>query len=578
MGREKQKLKSSHSLFVRALITFPLIAFLIGNIIITQNYGSHKIWLWSYPYTALYYGLSPSQPLYFAYLIFILSIIAPFAWLQNNDKNKNRYGSAKFASRSTIKKMGLFKDKGVLLGNYKGQFLRYDAPLAELVLAPPGAGKTVGVAVPNIMTLNQSSLVVHDPKGELCRLTAGYRKTFSKTVIFNLAKKNSSVFNPFCKTALPEEQSEWQAYVDNIASIIYVENNNDDSYWLKEGRNMFRLFALYALYLKGETTFYEIYEISKSEDSVKKILNNIKRAVQTNASKRKDDTEDDEWDTEFSDDEEPEEYTEFEKKLITLTKHMLQASQSQNQMAGIIGSFNSGVAIFSEDSIRDATTGKNQLPMREMRKELYTTYIIVDEKDRARLRPIISLMLEAMAKDLISEEPVEGDLRITLILDEFTRLKGIDTIKTFPEICRGYNIAAIYIAQDYGQIGATFGKEMIEIFKSLSAYTVVFKQNNHNTAKMISEFIGEFTDDRETKSQNTANSHESTSISKEGLRLISAQDILNLPEEEIYIIATGYTKHPIHCKPALYYKEKTINYLVQEYKKTTYEEIMEASA
>ncbi|MGL2859346.1 type IV secretory system conjugative DNA transfer family protein, partial [Helicobacter pylori] len=102
--------------------------------------------------------------------------------------------------------MTLNFDKGFCVGLlYKGlnslKPTYYDAPLSTLIIAPPGSGKTAAVAVPNLLNV-PSSCVVLDIKGELFDLTAGYRQQVLKNKIFvfdPLGNDNTLKFNPFDK-------------------------------------------------------------------------------------------------------------------------------------------------------------------------------------------------------------------------------------------------------------------------------------------------------------------------------------------------------------------------------------------
>ncbi len=101
--------------------------------------------------------------------------------------------------------MTLNFNKGFCVGLYKGlnslKPTYYDAPLSTLIIAPPGSGKTAAVAVPNLLNV-PSSCVVLDIKGELFDLTAGYRQQVLKNKIFvfdPLGNDNTLKFNPFDK-------------------------------------------------------------------------------------------------------------------------------------------------------------------------------------------------------------------------------------------------------------------------------------------------------------------------------------------------------------------------------------------
>lgn len=123
-----------------------------------------------------------------------------------------------------------FTRGGFLLGIYKDLWRKrkvyYDAPLSALIVAPPGAGKSAAVALPNLLTL-PTSCVVLDIKGELCNMTAGYRQKVLKNEIyvFNpLGKDNNLQFNPFDKKIVSKMNfNEKKRLVDEIANTIFVD-------------------------------------------------------------------------------------------------------------------------------------------------------------------------------------------------------------------------------------------------------------------------------------------------------------------------------------------------------------------
>ena len=89
----------------------------------------------------------------------------------------NIHGSARVATLSDIKKMPLLGFDGFcqVVGKFNGQFLMLKETLATLCCAPPGTGKTAGVVVPTIFNSDKLSLVINDPKPELCYSTSGAR-------------------------------------------------------------------------------------------------------------------------------------------------------------------------------------------------------------------------------------------------------------------------------------------------------------------------------------------------------------------------------------------------------------------
>lgn len=127
--------------------------------------------------------------------------------------------------------MTLNFNKGFCVGLYKGlnslKPTYYDAPLSTLIVAPPGSGKTAAVAVPNLLNV-PSSCVVLDIKGELFDLTAGYRQQVLKNKIFvfdPLGNNNTLKFNPFDKRIVEKlDFNRKRRLVDEVGNTIFAED------------------------------------------------------------------------------------------------------------------------------------------------------------------------------------------------------------------------------------------------------------------------------------------------------------------------------------------------------------------
>ena len=85
-------------------------------------------------------------------------------------KRITTYGSALWAENSEIQRAGLLKPDGVLLGRWRGEYLRHDGPEHVLCFAPTRSGNGVGLVVPTLPTW-PGSAIVHDIKGENWSLT-----------------------------------------------------------------------------------------------------------------------------------------------------------------------------------------------------------------------------------------------------------------------------------------------------------------------------------------------------------------------------------------------------------------------
>ncbi|PHZ85111.1 TrbI/VirB10 family protein [Paremcibacter congregatus] len=128
-------------------------------------------------------------------LLSIVVAIIGSLWRARQAKTVTTYGSSRWATVKDISQAGLFCDKGLVLGQKKGRYIRHDGPEHVMCFAPTRSGKGVGLVIPTLLSWTGSALI-HDIKGENWQLTAGWRGTFSHVILFNPTDSNSSKFNP----------------------------------------------------------------------------------------------------------------------------------------------------------------------------------------------------------------------------------------------------------------------------------------------------------------------------------------------------------------------------------------------
>ncbi len=157
----------------------------------------------------------------------------------------NIHGSARIAELKDIKKMGLIDGFCMVVGRYKGYLLKLPETLSTLCCAPPGTGKTVGVVIPTIFNSPGMSIVVNDPKPELCFNTTGARAKDGPVFVINWgAEDNPSEgvyypsWNPMSPNALPMPGPDRDMYVDSMCNILVEDpKGGADPHWSKTGRS-----------------------------------------------------------------------------------------------------------------------------------------------------------------------------------------------------------------------------------------------------------------------------------------------------------------------------------------------------
>ena len=165
------------------------------------------------------------------------------------------------------------------------------------------------------------------------------------------------------------------------------------------------------------------------------------------------------------------------------------------------------------------------------------------------------IVIESIFKYLMTTENSNPDKFIYFILDEFVRFGKMPYLLEAPALCRSYGLIPVYITQSYEQIKKYYGDDDQKIIKANVGYQVVFRMNSPEDAKILSDTIGDLT--REKVSQSKGNLDlfkRNDSVSNEGYKLITPQDIMSNPADQIYILIGGYFNRPIKAKVNFWFK------------------------
>lgn len=153
--------------------------------------------------------------------------------------------SAGFADKAEIERGGLFKKNGIRVGfSADGSVLRYGGAGHLLLVAAARTGKALTVLVTAILSLDRKhSLIVIDPKAELCAITGRYRQRFGKVFVLNpfgilpdaLKGLKQARYNPM--SILDPSSPGFHATCDKLAEAICPDDTSgSERHWIMSAR------------------------------------------------------------------------------------------------------------------------------------------------------------------------------------------------------------------------------------------------------------------------------------------------------------------------------------------------------
>ena len=163
------------------------------------------------------------------------------------------HGTARFAERSEIERMGLLRGKGVVIGGLEDKLngtsmLRHDGPEHVLAFAPTRSGKGVGVVLPTLLTWPASTIVL-DIKGENYAKTSGWRASQGHNVFYfePTAPEGSARYNPLQEIRIDTDYQIGDCM--NVAKmIIDTSGKGLKDFWEQEGFSWLSTSILHVLY------------------------------------------------------------------------------------------------------------------------------------------------------------------------------------------------------------------------------------------------------------------------------------------------------------------------------------------
>lgn len=357
--------------------------------------------------------------------------------------------------------------------------MRYGGPLHTLVFGPNGSGKTTRLLIPNLLELEDRSIVVVDPKGELAAVTAPFRRTLGEVVILNpfgvltddpkYKDLKSDGYNPLL--ALDPSLPSFNADAGLLAEALIAIENKRDEHWDGSAQSLVAAIIMYVCIEAKRTN-----NIPTLADV---------RTLLCMAC------------------EEPSDANGFEGQGIpALAREMMHSSLAglrnkagqfrdyTNEIRSIASSARRQTERLDDNEIAD-DLNRGTFDFRELRKRPVTVYVILPPEHLERHSKWLRLILtSAMRGVLRLRKP--GEPKVLFMLDEFAALGHLQLIETVWALVRGYGIQIMPVLQDLHQL-KTLYKERWETFIGMAGAVVAFGARDMTSAKWFSERTGERT-------------------------------------------------------------------------------------
>lgn len=493
------------------------------NALILQYYIPYYAQL-STEFTLKLFG--PAGGGFFMGAIFLFLIRAPLVDFRPFKQKESLHGDAKWASEGTIRKAGLRKKKGLILGR-TGQknYLIIDDFQHVLLFAPTGSGKGVGFVIPNLLFW-EDSVICHDIKMENYELTSGYRanKLKQTTYVWNPADPEgyTHCYNPL--NWISEKPGQMVDDAQKICNLILPEQE----FWNNEARSLMLGVILYLCAVPEKvTSFGEVVRTMRSDD----VVYNLAVVLDT-----------------------------IGKKIHPVSYMNIAAflQKADKERSGCISTLNSGLELWANPLI-DAATARSDFDLQQLKKEKTTIYVGVTPDNLQRLEPLLKVFYQQATDFLTRKMPQPDEPHgVMFMMDEFPSLGEMPQFEVGIAYFRGYRVKLFLIVQDTQQLKGIYEEAGMNSFLSNSYYRVTFSANNVETANLISQLVGNKTVKQASHNRprfldmNPAS--RTMHVSETQRALLLPQEVIQLPRDEQIILIES--QPPIKCKKIFYFKDK----------------------
>ncbi len=499
--------------------------------------GKMFLWWWNYGSYAPQVFDEGGEIAALSGVLAFVGAVACALWRARQVGVVTTYGSSRWARRSEIRKAGLFRAKGVILGGFEGRYLRHSGPEHVMAFAPTRSGKGVGLVIPTLLSWTGSA-VIHDVKGENWQLTAGWRASFSDCLLFNPTDARSARYNPLFEVRKgPHEIRD----VQNIADILVdpegaLERRN---HWEKTSHSLLVGTILHVLYVEPDKTLAGVANfLSDPRRSFEETLRAMMQSNHLGTAER----------------------AQVHPVVASAARELL--NKAENERSGVLSTALSFLGLYRDPTVAAATGACDWriLDLVEAERPI-SLYFVIPPSDISRTKPLVRLILNQIGRRLT--EKLEGDAKagrrhqLLMMLDEFAALGRLDFFETALAFMAGYGIRAYLIAQSLNQIAKAYGDN--NAILDNCHVRIAFSSNDERTAKRISDALGTAT---ELHAQHNYAGHRlapwlahvSVSRQQTPRPLLTPGEIMQLPSGDALIMVSGLP--PIRARKLRYYQDR----------------------
>lgn len=428
------------------------------------------------------------------------------------------------------RRAGLLSPAGAVLGVFRGRLLATADLRPTLVTGGTRSGKGRGHVTPTLLSWTPSVLV-HDPKRELWRITAGWRSRFSHTFYFAPRDPASARWNPLAEIQPGPGEL---AQVQRLVAILSDPGGarDDEAIWDKAASEILEAVILHVLYTAedADKTLLKVRELLADLDDA---ADGMMKTLHRSGAGGKPETH---------------------PFIRTAVKGY--AAMHDRFRTSVQGTARSYLKWLAGEDVERALSASDFAMGDLMCAEApVSLYVQVAPADAAALRPLVRLMFYSAAQALTAEETRDATGRekhhkLLMVMDEFPLLGRLAFFEKSLRLMSGYGVKAMFVAQSLNDIVETYGQHNT-ILDNCAVYTA-FSALDPLTQDKVSKLTGSVTETRTSRSGPAGLGTGRSSVSRAEIErpLLEPGEIRSLPDDQQLVFVAGH--RPLRTEKLLY--------------------------
>lgn len=200
-----------------------------------------------------------------------------------------------------------------------------------------------------------------------------------------------------------------------------------------------------------------------------------------------------------------------------------------------------------------AVLGHSDFASGDMKSSVASVFLVLPPDRLATYARWLRLMITQSLQDII-RTPAAPNVRVLYLLDEFAALGHLPPVERAMGLMAGYRVQLWPILQDIHQLRDIDGQRD-GTFLSNAGVLQVFSVNDHDTARLVSDLLGQGTIVFETTGRNLDSEKTGLSYSEQHTDrpLLTPDEVRNLPESRSSLFLAGQC--PILARKLRYYAD-----------------------